>query len=259
MTAAAQIPSQLRRAQARSQVGDPSKFHGCRIDAVSANRLRATLAAMFAWAMVEGLAERNPVITTRKREEKSRDRVLTDAELKVIWDALADNAYGSIIKILMLTGMRANEVARLRWSEIDFDRGVISLSAERVKNGHAHQVPMSGAVRAILEARPRTGDLVFGRFGSWSQARKALDAAIGHRIATHWVPHDLRRSCASGMARLGVAIPTIEKILNHRSGTFRGIVGVYQHYDFAAEMKAALDRWSDHVAAVVAGVRHRSR
>jgi hypothetical protein len=83
-------------------------------------------------------------------------------------------------------------------------------------------------------------------------ARKALDATIGDRIATHWVPHDLRRSCASGMARLGVAIPTIEKVLNHRSGTFRGIVGVYQHYDFAAEMKVALNRWSDHVAAVVA-------
>ncbi len=114
--------------------------------AVTANRTRASMSAMFVWAMTEGLTDKNPVISTRKREEKSRDRVLSDSELKAIWSAVGDDHYGAIIKLLLLTGQRANEMAGLRWSEVDFDRGVILLPAERTKNGRAHQVPMSDTV-----------------------------------------------------------------------------------------------------------------
>ena len=139
--------------------------------------------------MTEELATANPVISTRKREEKSRDRVLADAELKVIWNSVDADHYGAIIKLLMLTGQRANEIAGLRWSEIDFDRGVILLPAERTKNGRAHQVPMSGTVVEILEAQPKTEDrdLVFGYgagpFSGWSKSKETLDEAIDDKIA----------------------------------------------------------------------------
>jgi integrase len=94
--------------------------------AVTANRVRATMSAMFTWGMKEGLVLANPVANTNKREERPRDRVLVDAELRAIWRALDDNEYGAIVRLLILTGQRRDEIAALRWSEIDFDRGVLS-------------------------------------------------------------------------------------------------------------------------------------
>jgi integrase len=227
--------------------------------AVTANRARASMSAMFVWGMTEGLVDKNPVISTRKREEKSRDRWLTDAELKVIWNSVDDDHYGAIIKLLMLTGRRANEIAALRWSEIDFDSGVILLPAERTKNGRAHQVPMSGTVIEILEAQPRTEgrDLVFGYgagpFSGWSKAKEALDVAIGDKVAVHWVPHDLRRTCATRMADLGVQPHVIEAVLNHVSGHRAGVAGIYNRAMYAKEKTEALTLWADHVTAVLAG------
>jgi integrase len=223
---------------------------------------------MFVWGMTEELAAANPVISTRKREEKSRDRVLSDAELKVIWNAVDDDHYGAIIKLLMLTGQRANEIAGLRWSEIDFDRDVILLPAERTKNGRPHQVPMSGTVKEILgnagldvifSAQPRTEgrDLVFGYgvgpFSGWSKSKEALDAAIGNKIAAHWVPHDLRRTWATRMADLGVQPHVIEAVLNHVSGHRAGVAGIYNRAMYAKEKAEALNLWADHIAAVLAG------
>jgi integrase len=229
--------------------------------AVTANRMRASLSAMFVWSMTEGLADKNPVISTRKREEKSRDRVLSDAELKVIWKSVEDDHYGAIIKLLMLTGQRANEIAGLRWSEIDFDRGVVLLPAERTKNGRAHQVPMSGTVVEILEkeakARDEDRDLVFGYgegpFSGWSKSKETLDAKIGDQIAVHWVPHDLRRTCATRMADLGVQPYAIEAVLNHVSGHRAGVAGIYNRSLYAKEKAEALTLWADHIAAVLAG------
>jgi hypothetical protein len=118
--------------------------------AVAANRVRATMSAMFTWAMREGLVLANPVANTNKRDEAPRERVLNDSELRVIWQALSDNRYGTIVKLLMLTGQRLNEIASLRWSEIDFDRSVISLPGNRTKNGRPHEVPMAATVNSLL-------------------------------------------------------------------------------------------------------------
>jgi integrase len=227
--------------------------------AVTANRMRASMSAMFRWAMTEEPSTANPVISTRKREEKSRDRVLSDAELEVIWNTVDDDHYGTIIRVLMLTGQRANEIAGLRWSEIDFDRGVILLPAERTKNGRAHQLPMAGTVREILEAQPKTEgrDLVFGYgagpFSGWSQSKAALDAAIGDKIAVRWTPHDLRRTWATRMADLGVQPHVIEAALNHVSGHRAGVAGIYNRSLYAAEKAKAFDLWADHIAAVLDG------
>src|SRR5262249_28311253 len=118
----------------------------------SANRARTAMSAMFTWAMREGLADSNPVANTNKREEKPRERILSAAELRLIWNALPANEYGVICKLLMLTGQRLNEIAELRWNEIDFDRNIISLPGDRTKNAKPHEIPLSPTVRSLLAA-----------------------------------------------------------------------------------------------------------
>jgi integrase len=239
--------------------------------AVTANRVRASLSAMFGWAMREGLAASNPVIDTNKREEKSRDRVLTNAELRSIWLSLEDDDYGAIIKLLILTGLRANEIAGLRWSEIHDD--TIVLPPDRVKNGRTHLVPLAPATRAILDSLPhrttsdgKLRELVFGRgdgpFSGWSKSKERLDEQIIERVKTekgkeavlHWVPHDLRRTVATRMAEdLKIVPHVIEAVLNHVSGHKGGIAGVYNRATYLAEKKQALAMWADHLLAIVEG------
>jgi integrase len=191
---------------------------------VTANRMRASLSALFTWAMKEtDFAETNPVINTHKAgKESSRTRVLENAEIRIIWNALDDGDYAVILKLLILTAQRLNEVAGLRWDEIDFERNRIMLPAERTKNGRAHHVPMSGTVRQLLEDRrsKRTDgqELVFSRgdhaFSGWTHARKLLDERIAQECGSplpHWTPHDLRRTAATRMAEDLQVQPTWSK------------------------------------------------
>ena len=228
---------------------------------VSANRARASLSALFSWSMRRGLHDSNPVIGTEQRKEKSRDRVLTDAELAIIWNALNDSGFSDIIRLLILTGQRADEIAGLRWSEIDFEEGIISLPAERCKNGRAHQFPMSPFVRDILKLRPQSREYVFGTgndgFSGWGKCKARLDAKIAENVGNplpHWTTHDLRRTLATGLQRLGIRLEVTEAILNHVSGSRGGVAGIYQRHDWATEKRAALDTWGSHVLAVVSGV-----
>jgi integrase len=227
--------------------------------AVTANRTRASMSAMFTWAIKQGMIESNPTIATPRRKEKSRDRVLSDHELAAIWNALGDDDYGAVIRLLALTGLRASEVGGLQWGEIDFQKSLITLAAERVKNARTHLVPMSDAVRAILEAQPKTEgrDLVFGRgdgpFSVWSRSKAALDEKLGEKIASPWVVHDLRRTCATRMVEIGIAPHVVEAILNHMSGHRAGVAGVYNRANYFSEKKTALDRWAAHVLEVVNG------
>jgi integrase len=223
--------------------------------AVEANRTRASLSAMFVWAMGEGLAAANPVINTNRREEKTRDRVLSDAELRTVWRALGDNDYGIIVKLLMLTGQRANEIAGLRWSEIDIDQGLIYLPATRTKNGNAHDIPMADTVRSLLKSRRKDvgRDLLFGYrngpYNGWAKAKLALDQRTG--ALKHWTIHDIRRSVATGMADIGIQPHIIEAVLNHVSGHKGCIAGIYNRATYAKEKAEALARWGAHIAAVV--------
>jgi integrase len=223
--------------------------------AVSANRTRASLSAMFVWAMGEGLAAANPVAHTNRREEKPRERVLTDAELRTVWKSLDDDDYSVIVKLLMLTGQRKGEIAGLRWSEIDFKRGLISLPSERTKNARPHDLPISHTVQSLLQSRPRTDgrDMVFGSgdgpYSGWSSSKAALDArAAGLK---DWVLHDIRRSVATGMADIGIQPHIIEAVLNHVSGHKGGIAGIYNRATYSKEKAEALARWDAHIAAVV--------
>jgi integrase len=244
----------------RKKIADLLETIGKNNGAVSANRGRAALSAMFSWAMRRGLHDSNPVIGTEKRRERSRDRVLSDSELSKIWNALGPNDYDDILRLLLLTGQRAGEIGGLCWSEIDFDEGLISLPAQRTKNGHPHSFPMSKLVRDILKARPQKREFVFGRgragFSGWNgDTKRNLDGRIagGGPPLPHWTLHDLRRTFATGLQRLGVRLEVTEAILNHVGGSRAGVTGIYQRHDWAKEKRAALDAWAAHVLSFVGG------
>ena len=228
---------------------------------VMANRVLAALRRMCGWAVERGIASANPCDGVKApAAERSRDRVLDDRELASVLRACdrMPGAFGSLFKLLALTGQRRDEVADMRWSEIDFDARLWTIPKERVKNGVAHAVPLSAAALAVLAALPRIGDgtadLVFTTNGrtpvqGFGKAKNRLDLATsadGGPLAP-WRLHDLRRTAATGMARLGVMLPVVERVLNHTSGTFGGVAGVYQRHDFAAEKREGLDRWGQHI------------
>jgi hypothetical protein len=193
----------------------------------------------------------------------ARDRVLGDAELAAVWKA-ADRIgwpFGPIVKLLILTGARKNEIAALRWSEIKNDR--IELPAERVKNGEAKTIPLSPAAAAILEAVPRIVDsaFVFTSKGSkpmgvgWrtkERLDRAADEIMGEPLGD-WRVHDIRRSVATGLQRLDARLEVIEAVLGHTSGSQAGIVGVYQRHSFTDEKRAALEAWAHRVAVLFSG------
>ena len=228
---------------------------------VTANRTRTALSAFFSWAMREGLVDSNPVIGTNRQPEKSRDRVLSDDELKLIWNTLGSDDYSTIVRLLMLTGQRADEIAALRWSEIAGDQ--IVLPSSRTKNKREHTVRLAPAVKAILDSRPRHDgeDFVFGRrrgvpFRGWRASKKTLDQRIdemGGKLE-HWVHHDLRRTMSTRMhGELGIPPHVVEAVINHVSGHRAGVAGIYNKATYAREKAAALARWAEYVLAVAEG------
>jgi integrase len=219
----------------------------------TANRARSTLSSLYAWAIGEGLCETNPTIGTNVQKETARERVLTDTELAAIWRAATDDDYGRIVRLLMLTGQRRDEIGALRWSEINTDEKLMTLAGTRTKNGVKNDVPLSDTAIKILEACNRHRDLLFGLgpngFAGWSRGKTALDAACGVKA---WTLHDLRRTAATGMADLGVQPHVIEAVLNHVSGHKAGVARIYNRSTYANEKCAALEAWAGHVRVVVA-------
>ena len=138
----------------------------------------------------------------------------------------------------------------MTWAELSGDLSTWTIPAGRAKNGATNIVPLSAPAQDLLRSAPRFGELVFGPFNSWSKAKAALDAKSG---VTNWRLHDLRRTAATGLQRLGVRLEVTEQVLNHVSGSRAGIVGVYQRHDFASEKRSALDAWGAHVLAIVEG------
>jgi integrase len=227
---------------------------------ISANRARTSLSAMFGWVLGEGirLPEGNVVSYTNQHEESSRDRVLSDAELKAIWGACRDNAFGAVIKLLMLTGQRKTEIGSLRWDEV-YDEQIV-LPAERTKNKRAHTIPLSDAAGAVLKQISNEGRrCVFGRadsgFGGWNWSKQQLDAQIAKTGAplAPWTLHDLRRTVATRMADLGVQPHIIEAVLNHVSGHKGGVAGIYNRATYDKEKREALALWGEHVMALIEG------
>jgi integrase len=232
---------------------------------VARNRVRSTLSAFFAWAITGGFIETNPVTGTGKADEGgSRERVLTEDELAEVWAALEADQFGDIVRLLILTAQRREEIGGLRWSEVDFERGLIVLPPARTKNKRLHELPLSSGARAILERQPRRKgrDFIFGHgsgpFSGWSDSKAALDQhLLDARQARRAKPlpdfrlHDIRRTTATIMAdRLGVLPHIIEAILNHVSGHRAGVAGVYNRATYAEATREALERWANHVEAI---------
>jgi integrase len=218
------------------------------------NRMRSAVSACFQWAMKKGRAESNPVLLTEQMGQVSRKRFLSDDEIKIVWDSAGDDDYGSIVRLLILTGQRRDEISELHWNEVKLDLNMISLPSERVKNDQEHDIPMSPAVRSIIAARSRNDGLVFAPITSWSRRKLRLDAAITEKFGNPLVPwtlHDLRRSCATGMADMGIQPHVVEAVLNHISGSKRGVAGVYNRSTYAPEKKAALNKWAKRVLEIV--------
>ena len=226
-----------------------------------ANRTCAVLSKFFAWLVARDALTFSPVTgVERPYKEKIRSRVLTDDELRVLWLACGhEGASGEAIRLMTLTGARRGEVGEMSRREVDQDHQLWNLPAERTKNGRPHTIPLSTQAWTLIEARPRFAgcDFVFTIDGkrvvnNWDEVKHRISAKAGI-TASSWRLHDLRRTCASGMQKLGVSVPVIEKALNHISGTFRGIVGVYQTHDYADEVCIALQRWADRVDEIVGG------
>jgi len=227
---------------------------------IGANRAFAALRKLFGWAETRYALAANPCDRmVRPSAEVSRDRYLSDDELRRVWTAAAelDWPFGPFVHLLTLTGQRLNEVAGMSWSEIDLEKRLWSLPRGRVKNDKGHEVPLSvEAIKVIKSVPKRPGtDLLFSTTGKspisgFSKTKATIDEASG---VTAWTFHDLRRTLASGMARLGIALPVIERVLNHTSGSFRGVVGIYQRHEFPAEKRHALEAWAADVMRIVMG------
>jgi integrase len=246
---------EIRRRNVASALTDIAARQG----PVAASRARAALSAMFNWAIGDGLEiAANPVLgTNQPAEPRSRDRVLTDAELKAIWLGCGDDDYGRIIRLLILTGQRRGEIGGMQWSELNLPDGLWTIPGTRTKNHREHTVPLVPAALALISDQPRRNDrdFLFGNsvrgYSAWTQSKSALDR---HIELAPWTVHDIRRTAATVMAdRLGVLPHIVEAILNHVKGHRSGVAGVYNRAKYLEEMRTALTRWSDHVARIVKG------
>jgi integrase len=229
--------------------------------AIVAAAARAKLSAFFVWCLRQGYINTgaNPVIgTDMGKRIASRERVLTNDELAAIWRACGNDEYGKIIKLLIATGCRRAEIGDIAFSEIDLDKGVWVLPAERSKNHRAHTLPIMPMMREIIDTVPQmaTRDQLFGRrghgFANWGEGKRALDQRLGDQMRP-WVLHDLRRTVATRMNDIGIAPHIVEQVLNHQSGSRRGVAGVYNRSPYEREVRNALAQWADHVRALVEG------
>jgi integrase len=235
--------------------------------AVNANRLLTRLKPLFGWAVERGLLEASPAAALKPpTPETSRDRVLTNDELNAVWRAASGMGYpfGNGVQLLMLTGTRRAEVFDAAWSEFNLANRTWTIPRARSKTDIAHIVPLSGLAIEILNELPRVGTdsgLVFttndrSPFSGFSKAFdrlnvRAADYSQAGEPLPYWRLHDLRRTFATGCAVNGVPLHVVEKCLNHTSGTFGGIVSVYQRHEFMIERRRAMDVWAEHLASLV--------
>lgn len=250
---------------------------------IVANRTLAAFRRMCGWAVERGVIDSSPCEKLKAPAgEISRDRVLSDEEFRLAWDAFEKTGwpFGPLAQLLLLTGQRLREVGEMRWQEVDLTAKTWTIPKERSKNAMAHEIPLPNAALQILESLPRVAigrgapDFVFTTTGrtpasGYSKAKERFDAAMldaMRREATerggdpekitapeNWSLHDLRRTAASGTAGLSIAPHVVEAVLNHKSGTIKGVAAVYNRYSYSAEKRAALDAWGRHIERIVRG------
>jgi integrase len=231
-----------------------------------ARALHAVLSALFTWLQRQRRVTSNPCAGLhRPPPPRPRERALSNDEIRLFWQACeaVGEPFGAIFKLLLLTGARLNEVARMRRSELHAN-GLWQLPGSRTKNRRPYKVLLPPMALALVP--PGQHDLVFTTTGTtppsgWSRAKRRLDAAMltaareraRDASIAPWRLHDLRRTAVTGMAELGVSPDVIELCVNHVSGSRGGIAGVYNHSELLPERKVALERWGAHVSGLVSG------
>ena len=245
-----------------------------------ANRTLAVFRKLCNWAVSKDIIAASPCLGIEAPTgERSRDRVLGDEEIKLAWQAfeLIGGPFGPVCKLLLLTGARRDEVASMEWRELDLEAKVWRLPKERTKNKRPHEISLSGAAVEIIKGLPRIegrSGLVFSTTGKtsvsgFSRAKTAIDRHIAETLRKEaetrgedsaeikapeqWQVHDLRRTVATNLQKLGVKLEVTEAVLNHVSGSRAGIVGIYQRHEYAAEKRAALDAWARRLEEIVSG------
>jgi integrase len=230
---------------------------------VQANRILARLRTLFGWAVEKDRIASNPCDGLKPpTKETSRDRVLGHDEIKLFWGACDELGwpFGPIFKLLILTAQRRDEVASMEWDEVDLKGGVWSIPKAKAKNGLGHEVQLSREAIDILSALPHiAGDFIFTTNGKtavsgFSRAKERLDAAMAARAGRDiepWILHDLRRTATTGMAALKIPPHVVDRILNHTSGTIRGVAAVYNRHQYGDERRDALAAWGRSVEAIV--------
>jgi integrase len=221
----------------------------------AANKTLKSMKTFFRWCVGRAILDHSPADgVPLPTKQVARDRVLDDNEIVLIILAARKigDPYSGIIELLVLTGQRRKEVARLNWEELDFEKRIWTIPKLRTKNGKEHVVHLSEEAIAVLNRMERRGPFVFSVYGNkpysaFSKVKPMLDKSSG---VSGWRLHDLRRTCVSGMAALGIAPHVADKILNHQSGTISGVAAVYQRHEFLAERREALERWGSHVSRI---------
>jgi integrase len=241
---------------------------------IGVNRITAYVKKFFLWAIENDLVDDSPAAAIKRptsEKDRARDRVLNDWEIRAFWLACGEmGAFGRAFRFMLATGQRRTEVGAAAWGEIDKSRALWTLTKGRTKANRAHDVPLSGLSMSIIDECPKLGDFVFasGKSGNaggqvalvgWSKAKERLDelmlthARDGReelKEIEEWRLHDLRRTAATHMAKLGVDRLVISKILNHAEG---GVTKTYDRHRYEAEKRAALDRWALRLQAIVTG------
>ncbi len=238
----------------------------------SARLLWAHLQRMFGWCVERMYIDQSPCLGMRgPTQVASRDRWLSDDEVRLFWRGVEKigGPFDPLLKLLLLTGQRREEVTGMRWCEVDMERAEWVIPRERSKNDCSHAVDLAPAAVAILRTLPRHHDMVFTTtrvtsLSGHAKARQRVGDAmqeirdaeryqagqVGAASIRPWRLHDLRRTAATGMAALGHPPHVVEAVLNHQSGARGGLVAVYQHYQYRTERKAALLAWAEHVHAL---------
>lgn len=233
---------------------------------IMANRTLAALRKFLNWCIERDLIKFSPAYKiTSPSKNVSRDRVLSDFELAEIWNAskVVGYPFGGIVQFLMLTAQRRGEVVNMTWDQYDKNSGIWVIPRENTKSDRRHELPLSDAAIAVLKKAPNLGAYVFSSTGTKpfenvSRGKTELDKVLKEARKKNkppsmaaWRLHDLRRTAASGMARLGVAPHIIEKVLNHTSGIISGVAAVYNRHQYTKEVGEALAVWEDHLKQVI--------
>jgi integrase len=227
---------------------------------IAANRTRALLRKIFEFAIERDLLSVNPCARVRApAKEKSRDRVLSENEIGLLWAALPLRSrwFQDYLKTLLLTGQRKSEVLEMRWSEVDLSSSVWTIPSERAKNDGLHRVPLTSPVLTILKERRLLGkgnDFVFGPEGE-DRPRSDIRRQFEHlvkAVGAHFTPHDIRRTVATQLGSLRVDRTVIGKILNHSDSS---VTRVYDRFSYDDEKREALGRWAEKLEKIAASTQ----